>query len=359
MALGRDQCRKAAAACEESIAITPVTLEFLMNLLDPSALECLAALAEAGSFERAAQLLSITQSAVSQRLRALETQVGQPLVVRARPLRMTEPGKVLLRYARQLQALRADAARELGASRLREERLPIAINADSLATWVLGALDPVVQAGQREGYGLELIVDDQDFTHERLREGEVLGCVSTVSLALRGCTCQPLGRMRYIAVASPGFVAGTMPEGLNPANFPRLPFIVFNRKDDMQAQWVAAAMRVREPRLKERFVPSSEAGARAAVMGWGVAVIPELLARPHLEAGALIAIRPEVTIDVALYWHQWKLGTGLDEGAAGAVTAAPARPGLMEQIGQALIAGARGALRSPEPASTGGSGLQT
>ena len=63
-------------------------------------------------------------------------------------------------------------------------------------------------------------------------------------------------------------------------------------------------------------MPSSEAGARAAVMGWGVAVIPELLARPHLDAGALVAIRPEVTIDVALYWHQWKLGTGIDGGAA-------------------------------------------
>jgi LysR family transcriptional regulator (chromosome initiation inhibitor) len=317
-----------------------------MNLLDPAALECLAALAEAGSFERAAQLLSITQSAVSQRLRALETQVGQPLVIRARPLRMTESGKVLLRYARQLQALRADAARELGATSMRDERLPIAINADSLATWVLGALDPLVHAGQREGYGLELVVDDQDFTHDRLREGEVLGCVSTVSIALRGCICQPLGHMRYIAVASPGFLERAMPEGLTPANFPRLPFIVFNRKDDMQAQWVAKAMGVRDPRLKERFVPSSEAGARAAVMGWGVAVIPELLARPHLDAGTLVALRPDVTIDVALYWHQWKLG--LDSGEA----TSAARHGLMEQIGQALIQGAARALRhEPAPAA--------
>jgi len=308
-----------------------------MYLLDPAALECLAALAEGGSFERAAQLLAITQSAVSQRLRTLETQVGQLLVVRARPLRMTEAGKVLLRYARQLQALRADAARELGAATMREERLPIAINADSLATWVLGALDALVHAGQREGYGLELIVDDQDFTHDRLREGEVLGCVSTVSMALRGCSCLPLGRMRYIAVASPDFVAQAMPDGLNEANFARLPFIVFNAKDDMQARWVERARGVRDPRLKERFVPSSEAGARAAVMGWGVAVIPELLARPLLDAGTLVAVRPEATIAIALYWHQWKLGTGDD--------AAPlARPGLMEQIGQALIAGARSAL---------------
>lgn len=313
-----------------------------MNLLDPAALECLAALAEAGSFERAAQLLSITQSAVSQRLRALETQVGQPLVIRARPLRMTEPGKVLLRYARQLQALRADAARELGGASMRDERLPIAINADSLATWVLAALDTVVQTGQRDGYGLELVVDDQDFTHDRLREGEVLGCVSTVSAALRGCVCQPLGLMRYIACASPGFIARAMPEGLTPLNFPRLPFIVFNRKDDMQAQWVAKAMGVREPRLKERYVPSSEAGARAAVMGWGVAVIPELLARPHLDSGALVALRPDVTIDVALYWHQWKLGLESDGGSG-------SRPGLMEQIGHALIEGASRALRH-EPA---------
>jgi LysR family transcriptional regulator (chromosome initiation inhibitor) len=117
-----------------------------MNALDTAGLDCLAALAEAGSFERAAQLLSITQSAVSQRLRALETHVGHLLVVRARPLRLTEPGKVLLRYARQMQALRADAARELGATLARDERLPIAVNADSLATWVLPALDPLVQA---------------------------------------------------------------------------------------------------------------------------------------------------------------------------------------------------------------------
>jgi LysR family transcriptional regulator (chromosome initiation inhibitor) len=313
-----------------------------MNALDTAGLDCLAALAEAGSFDRAAQLLAITQSAVSQRLRSLETHVGHLLVVRARPLRLTEPGKVLLRYARQMQALRADAARELGATLSRDERLPIAVNADSLATWVLPALDPLVRAGRsrdssQTGYGLELIVDDQDFTHDWLRQGEVLGCVSTVAQALRGCSCQALGLMRYIAVASPGFLKEAAPKGLTPANFAKLPFIVFNRKDDMQAQWVARAFGVREPRLKERFVPSSEAGAHAATMGWGVAVLPELLARPHVAAGALVPLLPEVTMDVALYWHQWKLG-GND--AAGPLE----RNGLMDQIGRAVIAGARQAL---------------
>jgi LysR family transcriptional regulator (chromosome initiation inhibitor) len=308
-------------------------------------LECLAALAEGGGFEKAAELLNITQSAVSQRLRSMENEVGRLLVVRSRPLRLSEAGKVLLRYARQIQALRADAARELGTEPGLDERIPIAVNADSLATWVLPALDPLVQAGRRGGYGLELVVDDQDFTHDWLRQGEVLGCVSTLARPLRGCVCQALGSMRYQALASPRFIASSMASGLNASNFHALPFIVFNRKDDMQSQWVSRAFQVREPRLKERFVPSSEAGARAAAMGWGIAVLPELLAEPWIGNGSLVPLRPEVTIDVALYWHRWKLASGETVGASDASAPPRAAAGLMDQIGDALIEGARVALR--------------
>ncbi len=310
-----------------------------MQDLDPAALDCLAALADDGSFERAAQRLSITQSAVSQRLRALEAQVGQLLVVRARPLRLTEPGKVLLRFARQMQAMRADVARELGEPLQTQARLPIAVNADSLATWVLPALDALVQQGLRDGFGLELIVDDQDFTHEWLRQGQVLGCVSTVRQALRGCRVTALGVMRYIAVASPGFVdqvlGGDAAGGLHRGNFATVPFLVFNRKDDMQAQWVARAFGVRAPRLAERFVPSSEAYVRAAALGWGIGVVPELQVRERLARGELVVLHPEVAIEVALHWHQWKLG---GEGGA------PARAARLDEVGAALAQGARQAL---------------
>lgn len=308
-----------------------------MQDLDPAALDCLAALADDGSFERAAQRLAITQSAVSQRLRGLEQAVGQLLVVRSRPLRLTEPGKLLLRAARQWQAVRADVARELGESLRSQARLPIAVNADSLATWVLPALDEVVQQGLKEGFGLELVVDDQDFTHEWLREGKVLGCVSTVSKALRGCEVTPLGAMRYIAVASPGFVAaelgGDAERGLDEANFARVPFLVFNRKDDMQAQWVARAFGVSAPRLNERFVPSSEAYVRAAAMGWGIGVVPELQVRDALARGELRVLRPEVGIDVALSWHQWQLGAGAQPG--------PLPTAGLDRVGAALVRGAQ------------------
>jgi len=186
-----------------------------------------------------------------------------------------------------------------------------------------------VQRGLREGYGLELIVDDQDFTHDSLRQGAVLGCMSTVAEALQGCRVQALGVMRYVAVASPGFLAAQLPEGLHAGNFADTPFLVFNRKDDTQAQWVSQAFGVRSPRLRERFVPSSEAYVRAAAMGWGVGVAPEIQVRPLVEAGQLVMLRPEIGVDVALYWHQWQL---------------QGRGALLDQIGEALAEGARLAL---------------
>jgi LysR family transcriptional regulator (chromosome initiation inhibitor) len=306
-----------------------------MKAFDPAGLDCLAALADETSFERAAQRLAVTQSAVSQRLRTLEAQVGQPLVLRTRPLRLTEPGKVLLRFARQLQAMRADVARELGVDATPDDRLAIAVNADSLATWVPDALDPLVQ----RGVSLELIVDDQDFTHDWLRQGAVLGCVSTVSEALRGCRVVPLETMHYIAAASPAFVErhlGGSAMGLDRSNFSRLPFLVFNRKDDMQNQWVSRAFGVRAPRLHERFVPASEPYLRAVLLGWGIGLLPVVQAQPALARGELVPLRPETRLSLKLYWHQWKLGPE-------STTVSP-RAALLDEIGAALAAGARLAL---------------
>lgn len=159
-----------------------------MSTYDPAALECLAAIVEEGGFERAAQRLNVTQSAVSQRLRALEAQVGSVLIVRSRPLKPTSAGQLLLKHTKQLRLLRADLERDLqelapsapGGSR-EDERISIAINADSIATWAMGALHDLV----RQRLPLEIITDDQDFTQEWLRSGQVLGCVTTLKQALR------------------------------------------------------------------------------------------------------------------------------------------------------------------------------
>jgi LysR family transcriptional regulator, chromosome initiation inhibitor len=277
-----------------------------MHNLDPAALACLAAIIDEGSFEGAAQTLAITQSAVSHRLKALESTVGQPMLVRSRPLVLTQTGKLLLRYARQLNAMQVDLARDLSHNeRVLDERIPIAVNADSLATWIPRALNPVVQRGIR----LEILVDDQDFTHDWLKQGSVLGCVSTVAHALQGCSATPLGLMRYVAAASPKIAKAIQAKGFSVQTLIEHPFVVFNRKDDMQRQWAAKALGLKRVRLLETFVPSTEASVRAMLLGWGIGVAPELLVAPLIAKGQLVAIEPEIHIDIQLYWHRWSVSS--------------------------------------------------
>jgi LysR family transcriptional regulator (chromosome initiation inhibitor) len=302
-----------------------------MRAYDTDALECLAAIVEEGGFERAAVRLSITQSAVSQRLRALEAQVGTVLLVRSRPLKPTAAGRLLIKHAMQMRLLRADLDTDLkdltpdaGASR-EEDRISIAINADSIATWALPALGGLVS----EGLPLEIITDDQDFTHEWLREGQVLGCVTTLKQALRGCKVLPLGAMHYVAVAGRDYAHANCPQGLHAHNFRQIPFIAFNRKDDLPSEFVRRALGLRRITLSQRFVPSSEGQVRAALAGWGATVVPELQVRSLLASGELVNLSPAVTLPVNLYWHCWNLNSvvidrltsALAQGAAQALPA--------------------------------------
>ena len=299
-----------------------------MSTFDPAALECLAAIVEEGGFERAARRLNITQSAVSQRLRALEAQVGSVLIVRSRPLKPTSAGQLLLKHTKQLRLLRADLERDLqelapsapGGAR-EDERISIAINADSIATWAMGALHDLV----RQRLPLEIIVDDQDFTQEWLRSGQVLGCVTTLKQALRGCKMVPLGSMPYVAVASASYARQHLPQGLTPHNFRDVSFLSFNRKDDMAAEFVARAFGLKRVALNHLFVPGSEAQMRAAVAGWAVGVLPELMVRSGLADGSLVDVAPGRSLPIQLYWHCWNLESELLDVLSGALKTAAAQ----------------------------------
>ncbi len=301
-----------------------------MSTFDPIALECLAAIVEEGGFERAAQRLNVTQSAVSQRLRALEAQVGSVLIVRSRPLRPTVSGQLLLKHTKQLRLLRADLERDLQeltpsaqAGGREEERIAIAVNADSIATWALDALGPLA----RQRLPLEIITDDQDFTQEWLRSGQVLGCVTTVKQALRGCRMVPLGSMRYVAVAQTEFAERMLPGGLTQHSFREVPFVSFNRKDDMSAEFVARVFGLKRVSLHQLFVPSTQGQLRAVLAGWAVAVLPELLVRTHIDDGSLVDLSPGNSLPIALYWHCWNLESA-----------------VLHSLTDALIAGAGAAL---------------
>ncbi|MEZ7834662.1 MAG: LysR family transcriptional regulator ArgP [Burkholderiaceae bacterium] len=281
-----------------------------MNNLDPQALECLAAIVEEGGFERAAQRLNITQSAVSQRLRALEAQAGTVLVVRSRPLRATAAGQLFIKHTKMLRLLRADLEREWRdiapgheGSGGEEEGVSVAINADSIATWALPALDSLA----RSGAPVEIFADDQAFTQDWLRQGQVMGCVTSMNQVLRGCRMVALGSMDYIAVATPDYAHAHVPKGLSAHNFHRLQFVAHNRKDFIPREFIAKAFDLSAPTLRRVFTPSSTAQVRVTQAGWGVGVLPRLMVQDLVDAGELVHLLPSYSHWVDLYWHCWNL----------------------------------------------------
>ncbi|WP_426519959.1 LysR family transcriptional regulator ArgP [Diaminobutyricibacter sp. McL0618] len=261
-------------------------------------LRTLAAVVDHGSFERAAEALRITPSAVSQRIKALEQRTGRVLVLRTKPAAVTEPGQVLLRLARQVALLEDEALARLGADATGSIRaIPLVVNADSLATWVLNALAGV------DGVTFELFLDDQDHSTARLRDGTVVGAVTSDPVAVQGCIVRPLGSMTYRAVASPGFVSRWLPSGPTREALAVAPVIVFDRKDALQDRYLAVRGIVAHPPRHQ--VPASSEFVTAASLGLGWAMIPDQQSAALIAEGRLVDIDPGRWIDVPLFWQHW------------------------------------------------------
>ncbi|KUI27561.1 LysR family transcriptional regulator [Mycobacterium sp. IS-1742] len=267
-------------------------------------LAALAAVVEFGSFDAAAAHLHVTPSAVSQRIKALEQRVGQVLVVREKPCRATPSGVPLLRLAAQTALLEAEALGELGGpGAARTPRVAVAVNADSMATWftaVLGDVGDVL---------FDLRIEDQDHSARLLREGVVMGAVTTERSPVPGCRVQPLGVMRYLPVASAAFVERHLSDGFTAATAAHAPSLAWNRDDALQDMLIRRAFR-RAITRPVHYVPTAEGFGAAVRAGLGWGMYPEQLAAPDLADGAFVRVA-DVHLDVPLYWQCWKLDSPL------------------------------------------------
>jgi len=272
--------------------------------LDTRQSEAFLAVVDTGSFEQAAVRLHLTPSAISQRVRALETQLGHPLVVRTRPCRATQVGQRLLQHLRRAQVLEDDFVSELAGSQAAPLSVALAVNADSLATWLLPVLADFLV---REQVLAELIVDDQDHTYALLEAGLALACVSTASQPMRGCAAEPLGAMRYRLVAAPAFVERWFARGFTRAAARRAPVMVYDRKDQLQADILLRELGLPADAYPCHYVPGSEPFLLAIRLGLGYGMVPELQLGDALQRGELVDLVPHGPVDVALYWHRWKV----------------------------------------------------
>jgi LysR family transcriptional regulator (chromosome initiation inhibitor) len=289
-----------------------------MDTLDPGQLEALAAAVAEGTFDAAARALHVTPSAVSQRIKALETVVGRVLLVRSKPVQPTEAGRLLVRLAGQLRSLTDDVAAQLND---RADRGPVvvslAVNADSLATWALPALatlgPPLV---------LDLHREDQERTADLLRSGTVMAAITASAERVPGCTVTSLGRMRYRPFASKAFAGRWFPDGVTPASLAEAPVVVFNRADTLQDRYLQR--RARRPLNPPRHhVPGSVAFVEAVRLGLGWGMLPDQQLT-GVTRRRLVELDPRGAIDVHLYWQQWRLSSAALDAVAHVVREAAA-----------------------------------
>ncbi|MBN3002942.1 LysR family transcriptional regulator ArgP [Chromobacterium alkanivorans] len=286
-------------------------------MLDPKQLETLSAVAETGGFDKAAKKLFLTQSAISQRIRQLEEQLGQPVLTRTIPAEPTEAGRQLLQYFRQISLMENQLMNTLLPSGPRPEftTLAIAVNADSLATWFLQAVQPVLDS---QPVLLDIMVDDQDYTHELMRAGHVVGCVSTRPQPIQGGDSLFLGHMRYLCVATRGFAQRYFPDGVTEPALAAAPTILYSRKDDVHREFLlhTASYHGGFPYLT---VPTPQGFVEITRQGLAYSLLPELMLDDDIAAGRLIDLFPQQHLDIPLYWHHWRVESALSQALADAM----------------------------------------
>jgi LysR family transcriptional regulator (chromosome initiation inhibitor) len=264
---------------------------------DAPHLSALAAVLRRGSFESAAADLSVTPSAVSQRIKALEDRVGTSLINRGSPCTGTKAGLRLAKHAEDVGLLEVQLSRDLalgdgaGLARLR-----VAVNADSLATWFVAAMAAVPDVL------FDLVIDDQDHSADWLKRGEVSAAVTVSGKPVTGCDATSLGSLRYIATASPDFMRKWFPDGVSIAALQQAPCLTFNAKDALQQSWITEnfGQRLSPP---SHFLSSTQAFVEAARAGMGWGMNPEPLIREHLRQGRLLPLQANAALDVPLTWQ--------------------------------------------------------
>lgn len=282
------------------------------------------AAAETGSFELAANELNVTPSAISQRIAALETALGSPLLIRSRPCRTTAAGQRLLVHLRRSRLLEEEffaGLHDIGAASL---RIPIAVNNDTLATWLLPGIAGFLLA---ENITLDIVLDEQNYTYALLEKGAAVAGISSETKALRGCIVQPLGTIRYRMVATRAFAARWFPHGFEREAARKAPVVVFSRKDRLQSDFIQAQLGLMPGAYPVHYVPASDPFMSAVRLGLGYGMLPCRHYGDLLDSGELIDLAPGQYTDVPLYWHAWRVQS-------------PA----LERLGSAVVAAARSTL---------------
>ena len=252
------------------------------------------------SFQRAADKLMITQSAVSQRIRTLENLAGHPLLVRSTPPKATELGRKFLSVFVQTDVLMKSLNQnEIGASE--KIRLPIACNTETFELWFNRC---IVDFSKEHGVLFDITVDDQDQTLNLLRDASVLACVSSEKGPVQGCISHPLKEISYACVASKEFVQRHDLRKDRRLKILKVPTVIFGPMDRIHDRYLSELFGTKKvPQYTSHTIPSIPAILEQVELSGAYAVLPENMIHSSLRDGKLVDLFPKSRLKMPLFWH--------------------------------------------------------
>ena len=256
--------------------------------MDLSQLEVFLAVAKEGRFSRAAEKLHRTQSAVSQTIRKLEEELGEPLFDRSsREGVLTDAGKVLQEYAQKLLNLRNDAQEALVELReLHKGKLVIAAN-ELTVLYLL----PIVAAFRRLHPMIKVVV-------QRSLGSQIPDDVLRHNVELGLLTYDPQEAQLHSVVVYQDELAFVVPpshplasqEQVSIRQLGAESFVAHIVQSPYREKVIQAFRRHKTPLHMDIELPTLQAIKRYLVMGHGVALVPEISVEGELARGELVRI---------------------------------------------------------------------
>lgn len=272
-------------------------------MLDYRGIEALYMVQALQSFEAAAKKLHVTQSAISQRIKGLETYYGEPVLIRILPYKPTRLGEYLISHFQRLCLLEESLEQQLGYTSIRP-RVSIALNRDSLETWFL---DLIEDTSIFNDITVEIIADDQELTIDYLKKGLVSACLSTSEKEIIGGNVAFLGNMEYLLVASPAFIKSHFSGKDQKKCLLNAQAIKFDKNDKLHERYLEKFFGLNGENMHFHIVPSVRGFKKYALLGYGYGLIPKLDILEELKNKKLIQLHVDKVWNIPLYWHYWDI----------------------------------------------------
>ncbi|AEI36890.1 ArgP/LysG family DNA-binding transcriptional regulator [Francisella salina] len=278
-------------------------------MVDYKAIQALKEVIEQQSFELAADKLFISQSAVSQRIKSLETKFGAPVLIRVLPYKVTKLGQDLLSHLAKVELLESGLLKEKKLIENTKLQISIAINQDSLDTWFLDTLDNI-DTSNISRFNIKTF--DQEMTHKSLQNGEVLSCISTNDKVSHGCLVEKLGEIDYLLVCSNYFydkyfkkIKRNSKKWINALK--QAPSLLFNQYDQLNARFMEKFYGFQVDIDNCHIIPSVKGFKQMCLQSKGYALLPKSDIIKELKNNELIVLDNECIWNMKLYFHYWDL----------------------------------------------------